>query len=402
MKPQSWRILSLFILVFEGFGIRILDDVIPSPISFWTALLFIINFRSIRKLPIMCWLILFGFFAFYIVFSLLKGVSPTFFLLAAWFSAFFVLSNYADGTNSFEEDLYKFTKLCAIYSILHLPIIIIARNFLINIEFGLQMKTFMYVFYYTSSVNETLGLNRTQGFCWEPSCWNCLLNLNLALALSLNKSKKEVSLCVAAIFFVFSTTGLATMFVVFGLYLILYLKKMTFSTIIIIVLIGVVVAPIARNNFNNKLDSGSGATRYGDFFVAGYVIQTSPLLGADLNNITSNAAAMEAKAENWGRNAAQLSLYDNVGMANAFAALFVEWGLFISLLLFYLMFKSPLFKTKKTAFVVSSTFLVVLMGTPIARTGFFYLFPLSSIIITNKIREMYYTKHRTINSQNIV
>ena len=384
MKPQGWRILSLFILVFEGFGIRILDDVIPSPISFWTALLFIINFRSIRKLPIKTWLTLFAFFAFYIVFSLLKGVTPNFFLLAAWFSAFFVLSNYYDGKANFAEDFYRFTKYCVIYSLLHFPIIILAKDFLIPIQYELEMKTFMYLFYYAGAVNETLGLNRTQGFCWEPSCWNCLLNMNLALSLSLNKKRADIILCAIAIFLVFSTTGFVTMLFIFGTYFALYLRKLSIRSALIIAAILLIILPVAISNIENKLTTGSGATRYGDFFVALYVVQNSPLLGGDLNNITSDAGAMMAKADNWGQSAESLRLYDEVGMTNAFAALFVEWGLIVTCVVLYMMFASPFFPTKRVAILVSSALLVVLMGTPIARTGFFYLFPLSTLIIKKK------------------
>lgn len=381
MKSQNRRILSLFILVFEGFGIRMLDGVIPSPISFWTALLFIINIRQIRRMPVRCWLILFVFFIFYFAFNVLKGVQPRFFLYAGWFSAFFVLSNYIDGKAKFEEDLFKFTKLCVIYSLLHFPIQLLAKDWLINVEFSLQMKTFMYFFYYGGVDDGPLGMCRTTGFCWEPSCWNCLLNMHLALTLALNKGRKDIVLSVIAIFFVFSSTGFATMIVVFVSYILLYLKKMNFSTILIMLLVAILLVPIALNNIVDKLATGSGATRYGDFFIAGYVIQTSPLQGADLENITSNANAMEAKTDNWGQKPEAIHQYDEVGMTNAFAALFVEWGVVVTLFIFYLMYRSPLFQNKRTTFVVSSTLLVVLMGTPIARTGFFYLFPLSTLLI---------------------
>lgn len=384
MKSQSWRIFSLFVLVLEGFGIRFLDNVIPSPISFWTALLFIINIRSIIKIPAKFWLYLLLIFAFYLGFNLVKHVQPSLFIFAGWFSAFFVLSNYYDGKVSFENDLYKFTRICVVYSLLHFPVLILAKDSLISVEFGLDMKTFMYIFYYTGGINDMLGLNRTQGFCWEPSCWNCLLNLNLALTLSLNKGKKNIILCITSIFLVFSTTGLATMFAIFVFYIFLYIKRLGFTTLFVIILAGLIVAPIAYENIISKLETGSGATRYGDFFIAGYVISTSPLLGADLNNITLNANAMEAKAENWGRNSEQLKLYDEVGMTNAFAALFVEWGLIITLIIFYLMFTSPLYNSRRTAFIMTCTFLFVLMGTPIARTGFFYLFPMSSLLFKRK------------------
>lgn len=381
MSKQYLRILSLFLLTIEGMGIRLFDEILFSPISFWTGLLFVLNFKTIKRMPLNCWIVLFAFFGFYFVFSFLKGTEPTLFLFAGWLSAFFVLSNYINGKASFEEDLYKYTKICVIYSLLHIPIIIFAKDSLIDVFGGIRVKTFMYLFYYTWDVNEVLGLNRIQGFCWEPSCWNCLLNLNLALSLAQKRDKKEIIMCVVAILFVFSTTGFATMLSVFAVYLLLYIRKMKLSIVVVVALIGLLVVPVAYNNIIDKLDTGSGATRYGDFYIATYVIQHNPVLGADLNNIVSNQGAMAAKSANWGFRESSLSLYDEVGMVNSFAALFVEWGLFITLFIFYLMFSSPLFHKKKTAFIVCSTLLFVLMGAPIARTGFFYIFPLSSIIL---------------------
>lgn len=382
-NKQIWRLVSLFILVFEGFGIRLLEGVIPSPISFWTALLLILNSRTVFRMPIKSWGLLAGFIVFYLSFCLLKGVTPKPFLIAGWLSAFFVLSNYYSNKNSFFEDLYKFTRICVYYSLLHIPILFIGRNALMTVDFGLSMKTFYYLFYYSIDEMGVFGLNRITGFCWEPSCWNCLLNINIALSLMLNK-KKEALLGIIANIFVFSTTGMMTMFVAILGFFFLFSSQKRIRMIFLLGALLAIIAPLIFGNFEDKIDSGSGATRIGDFYVAQYVVQTSPLFGADLDNITSNQGAMKAKYMNWGLSAAAIDQYEGVGMANAFAGLFVEWGLLVPLCLFYMMFISPLFPEKKNAILVSAVLLAVLMGTPIARTGFFYMFPLSSLFLMGK------------------
>lgn len=386
---QIRRILSLFILVFEGFGIRFLDGVVSSPIIWWTALLTILNIKQIVRVPVRSIFFFILFCTFYTFFVLLKGVQINAFFYAAWVSAFCVLSNYAHGEISFLEDLYKFTKICVYYDLLHIAAYAFFSPFLFETDFGMNPYSLFYVFYYNRQ-ESLFGLLRIQGFCWEPSCWNCLLNLNLATILILKKPMKEVILCVLAIISVFSTTGFITMSFAFILYFILYSKRVNMSAKLTIILLLVATYPLVEENIIEKIETGSGATRYGDFFVAEQVIKESPLLGGDLDNITSNQQAMMAKMNNWGYYASQLENYDAVGMTNAFAALFVEWGFVITLCLFFLMFVSPLFTQRKDAFLIACTILVVLMGTPIARTGFFYMFSLSSILFlqTNKKVQM--------------
>lgn len=387
MKDRYLRILSLFILVFQGFGIRMLNGVIPSPISFWTFLLFVINFKAIKRLPIKPWKELLGIFAFYTVFCFMKGVEPLGMLFACWFSAFFVLSNYYWETNDFVEDLFIFTKICVIYTLLHIPINLFLRDYLFSVRFGLNYNTFYYLFYFGQEESSALGLYKINGFCWEPSCWNCLLNINLALSL-IKKEKKYIALSILSLFAVSSTTGLVVMIVAIGVFMLLYISKKNAMVVTIGCLLLLALSPIISEELENKTSLGSGATRMGDFYVAQNVLIRHPFMGGDLSNITSDNEAMNAKLQNWNVKA-NISDYDDVGMTNGFAELFVEWGLFVTIFIFYLMFQSPLFFDRKSAILVSIVFLCVLIGTPIARTGFFYLFPISSILLHKEINDKY-------------
>lgn len=378
------RILSLFILVFEGFGIRVLDGVIPSPIIFWTGLLLLLNIKQLQRLPRMCWIMLLLVSALYTLFSLIKGLRPHVFYYAAWLSAFCVLSNYYNKKKRFINDLFYFTKYCIYYNIAHLFALVILYGLLTKTNFAMKPSTILYVFYYNNG-ESVFGIPRIQGFCWEPSCWNCLLNLNIALTLAMKKTWKELVLPIISIIFVFSTTGFATFLGIIGAYFLCYNKKVSWTYKIMIILLSAIVFPVAQENISNKLKQGSGATRYGDFFVASYVIRHSPIFGDDVDNITKNMRAMNAKEKNWGING-DVNAYSEVGMTNAFAGLFVEYGLIIPILLFLLFYFSPIFPNKETAILIEVCILLVLMGTPIARTGFFYMFPFSTLFFL-KIRK---------------
>ena len=376
------RILSIFLLVFEGFGIRVLEGVIPSPIIFWTGVLLLLNIKKIQRLPIYCWCMLVFIAALYTLFSYIKGLQPQEFYYAAWLSAFCVLSNYWIRSDWLTVDLYVFTKFCFYYNIAHLLALLFFNSLLIVTDFGMRPSTILYIFYY--NVREgILGIPRIQGFCWEPSCWNSLLNLNVALTLSMRKPWKELILPIISIVSVFSTTGFATLLIIIGTYFLVYNRKVSWTYKIIIVLFAAIVFPIAQKDLSDKLKEGSGATRLGDFYVASYIIKQSPFLGDDIDNITKNLNAMKEKEKNWGIND-NVDRFSEVGMTNAFAGLFVEYGLIIPVLLFWLFYVSPIFPNRGTAILVEVCVLVVLMGTPIARTGFFYMFPFSTLILFKK------------------
>lgn len=383
-REQYRRILSIFLLVFEGFGIRVLDGFIPSPIIFWTGMLLLLNVKEIQKLPIKCWYMLVLMAAFYTVFSYVKDLQPQVFYYAAWLSAFCVLSNYWIRSDRLIKDLYVFTKYCVYYSIAHLFVLLVFNRFLIVTNFSMRPSTIFYIFYY--NVREgILGVPRIQGFCWEPSCWNCLLNLNVALTLAMRKPWKELVLPIISILSVFSTTGFATLLIIIGTYFFSFNRNVSRTYKIIAVLLAIIVFPVAQKDISDKLKDGSGATRIGDFYVASYIIKQSPFLGDDIDNITTNLNAMREKERNWGIND-DVDRYSEVGMTNAFAGLFVEYGLIIPVLLFYFFYISPLLRNKETAILVVACILSVLMGTPIARTGFFYMFPFSTIFFL-KTRE---------------
>lgn len=374
-KSQKIRILSLGILCFQGFGIRIFDNIIPGAIGIWTILLLILNFKSITKLSYSIWLKLIGILGFYCLFCLVKGVTPASFLITAWISSFFVLANYINDKSLFIDDFRIFCKFCTYYSLLHIPIMLFLKGSLITTNFGMTPKTFLYLFYFTASGE------RIQGFCWEPSCWNLLINMNLAFSLYFKEGIKANLLSVLAVISIMSTTGLVVMGLIILTYYLINLKpSKIIGTLIVTVVFVMLLLPFISSELLDKVDSGSGQSRVGDFAIALAIMNNSPWLGADLDNITSNVIAMKARSESWNVSG-DFEGYMDQGMVNSFASLFVEWGIPLSILILIGLFATPLIKDIKLKLLFFLTLVGVIIGTPITRTGFFFLFPFSCLIV---------------------
>ena len=178
-----------------------------------------------------------------------------------------------------------------------------------------------------------------------------------------------------------STTGLAVMLIIIVLYYVTNLRlKNVFETIISLSLFAVVVGPVIYSNISEKLKTGSGNARVGDFAIAATVIANHPWVGIDMENLTNNPLVFAAREDAW-TSQGDYEGYMEQGMVNSFAALVVEWGIPITLLIFVLMFRTPLIENKQLRFLYLTAVLCVLMGTPIARTGFFYMYALSSILL---------------------
>ena len=102
-----------------------------------------------------------------------------------------------------------------------------------------------------------------------------------------------------------------------------------------------------------------------------------------MDNITQNSVAMTARHKIW-TSKGDYKGYMEQGMVNSFAALLVEWGICLFLVILWMTFNSPLIPEKKLRLMVVVTLFCILMGTPIARTGLFYMFPISYLLFSRK------------------
>ena len=389
---------TLGILCFQGFGLRIFEGVLEGAIALWLIVLCILNINFIKKTPLKYWMKVFTIVLLYFIFCYIKEVDYVPFLIVAWLSSAVVLTRYRVKTQNFIDDMRKLTRFCMYYSLLHIPVMLIFNSMIITTNFNMTPKTFLYLFWF--NVEEGIfGINRIQGFCWEPSCWNLLLDFNLVFSLFYKEKFSTIILSILAIISITSTTGIVVMGIILCSYFILSLnKKNLIKSILTFSILYVVLAPFIYNELQDKVNSTSGSTRVGDFAIAAAIIKESPLLGADLDNITKNIHAIKARQEIWGIQGGDFEGYMENNMVNSFAALFVEWGFPITLIIFIAMYNTPLVENKKLRFLLLITLLSVLMGTPIARTGFFYLFSFSTLLIH---KELYFkTKIRSENPSN--
>lgn len=372
--------LSMGILCFQGFGIRIFSGVMEGAIVLWLLVLTLLNWRYVKRVPLSYWGKIVGFSMLYYAFSMMKGVSILPFLIVAWLSAAVVLTPYYLHQADFVHTMKRLTRFCMYYSLCHIPIMILFKNNLITTSFGMNPKTFLYLFYFNGQEGFA-GMNRIQGFCWEPSCWNLLLDLNLIFALYFKEKKSIIIASVLAIISIMSTTGLVVMSAIFCLYYLLNmkLKKAIQSTVFLAVFVAL-VGPIVYSNVSEKLETGSGNARVGDFAIATAVMQEHPWVGIDIENLTKNMLVINARENAW-TSEGDKEGYMEQGMVNSFAALFVEWGIPITLLIFYLMFKTPLINDNKLKLLYIVAVLCVLMGSPISRTGFFYMYAFSTVLL---------------------
>ena len=379
--------LSLGILAFEGFGNRLLYSFIPSPIIWWLVVLIAINIKFLLKTNIFYWTKTISLFLFYFFFNYIKGIEPPVFIYAAWMSAIVVLARYIDSSCSFIDDLRKLSRFCMWYHLLHVPFILFAKSFPV-VETGMTYYSLFFLWYMPSDE----GLCRICGFAWEPSCWNIFLDFNLIFTLYYKESKWMFFISIFALLVTDSTTAFVVMvFILCGYYFLMTEKRtivrnLFFGTTLLFFLV-----PFVLENFNNKMNTGSGQARGGDFVVAKAVLERNPLLGTDLANVSKLSYVILERDRYW--TAGTDGNRDMVaGITNGFAGLFVEWGGLFGLMFIFLPLFSNLIVEKKLRFFICCAFYLVLMGTPIARTGFFFMFPFSYIFI-NK-----YARNKNINN----
>lgn len=140
--------LSMGVLCFQGFGIRIFEGIFEGAIVLWLMVLIILNWRYVRAVPLTYWCKV-GYVAIgYFLFSVIKGVSILHYLIVAWLSAAVVLTPYYLRQADFVHVMRRFTRFCMYYCLCHIPIMLFLKGTLITTSFGMNPKTFLYLFYF--------------------------------------------------------------------------------------------------------------------------------------------------------------------------------------------------------------------------------------------------------------
>lgn len=372
-------------------GVRLFDE-ISGRIVFFTIIIYFLNRKEINRLGSNV-LVRFIFIClFYFLFCLVKNIQPYYPMMLGWLSALFTLAPYVNGCPYFLDDLYKLSRFSVIYSLIHVIVQMVLPFMIIPTDIPMQPKTFLYLLYYNREIGY-MGLNRIQGYCWEPSNWNMILNVNLILSLYLKKPFRNVLEAIIAIITVMSTTGIVVMVATLFLNYLVFSNLPKFKRIFLFIISATLLGEFAYNELHEKLANASGEARQADMMVALAVAKVHPLLGADIDNLTKNEIAMNARIDSMERGEFNnLGLLEREGMVNSFAGLIVEWGIPLTILIIFSLCRCPLFKDKKLRIFFSIVFLMILTGTPIARCGFFFLFVFSSILanrFSNYKKNMY-------------
>jgi hypothetical protein len=364
-------------------GVRIFNE-IPGRIAIFTFVLFLINRKEVLRMKPKVWRSFFYVIGIYLLFSLIKEAKPWTPYIFAWSSALFTMSSYINGCPYFTEDLYRLSKFSVIYSLLHVIIQLLLPPLVTQTHLPMTPKTFLYLFYYNRE-GGILWLNRIQGYCWEPSNWNLVLNTNLALCLYLNKPFKEIFLAILAVICVMSTTGIVVMACTLLLYYLIFSEMSKLRRIIIIAFGVLLLGGFASTELSNKLSSSSGEARNADFYAATAIVQQNPILGADMNNIENNKYVILARSLSMEEGEfSDPGLMEREGFVNSFASLFVEFGTPLAFLILYALVRSPIFGDKKLSLFYSLVVMLVIMGTPISRTGYFFMYVLSFFLMPRK------------------
>lgn len=389
-KDQFRRILSLAIMLFSGTGFNILQ--ISGSLLIWMAILFILNYKSIFRIPPRAWLrtgVLIAVFSLVFVF---KGAKFPYFVIVAIINALLVLSNYFNKKNLFYSDFSKLLQFYMYYALLSIPILLFGSSLFNEVTLGFtRYFTFYWLFWYNDSGGPSFyhGL-RPCGFNWEVGIWQLFLNLNFLFALYEKRSIQKILLAILAAVSVFSTTGIILVCFVYILYFFVFSKKIKFAQILIPLFFVAISYPILMANVDEKLNgkhSGSGMTRVADIFTGVNLLLDYPFFGTDPESATAtnNISMYKIKEKFWKGNYTDGTFdgFMTVSNSNGIIIFLLDWGLPIGLYLLYRSIRNNLFIDQRLSIVFMLTIYFSIFSEAISRTSFFYFFVLSTFLLAS-------------------
>lgn len=393
-KDQFRRILSLAIMLFSGLGFRILD--FGGSLLVWMVILFVINFKSIVKMPFRAWL---GTVLLIISFSLVflfKGAVFPYFVVVAIISALFSLSNYFKNSSLFYNDFSRLLEFFMYYALISILVLLFAQSLFNVVELGIVGKGSMryYTFYGLFWYNDVGGPSfyhglRPCGFAWEVGIWQLFLNLNFLFALYEKRSIKKILLAILAAVSVFSTTGIILICFVYILYFFVFREKIKISQILMPLFFVILSYPLLMQNVDEKINgkhSGSGMTRVADIFTGVNLLLDYPFFGTDQESATAtnNSSMYNVKKKYWKGDYSDGSFDDfmSISNSNGIIIFLLDWGLPLGLYLLYHSVRNNLFIDQRLSIVFMLTIYFSLFSEAISRTSFFYFFVLSTFLLT--------------------
>jgi len=387
------RCFSLAVLFFSGTGFKLLN--FNGAIVVWFLVLVVVNHKNLAKIKIKDLGVIFTFCAILSIFYLAKSNQIPYFIFIAIASSYVVLLNYRtlDYKELFFKDIATLLRFYMYYTLVHIVFLFFGQSLLSGTYVNTYYRQIGYLFWYIDSGGPSFfGHYRLCGLAWEPGIWQLFLNLYLLIAIYLKRSIKEIILTILAVVFTFSTTGLFTMiFILLANFVyinpIKNLRKIVYPTILVLSLSSIILG-----NINDKL-YGKGVTstmvRMGDFYVGMKMLIRSPIIGEDPKTTldTSDQMILSVREQLWDDSTiagGHKEGYLNAEIVNGLMIFLLDFGLPIGLFLLYRTYKfSLLDKTRfKNIFIIS--IFLTLNAEPISRTGFFFLFVLSSFVLKDE------------------
>lgn len=239
-------------------------------------------------------------------------------------------------------------------------------------------STISYLLYSVSSKSyEGLGLfnlQRNCGFAWEPGRYASICVIAIFCNMMVNQSlswykNKSFYVLVAGIFTTFSTTGYMALLVLLGLRYLFSVKQLSIKHVLGIACMAVALPfimglPFMREKITDRSDTDSFVTnnqnhlkqkilsdknftvdRFEGIMLSLYDIKDSPIFGYGLNGENS-----------W----CQRNISPNIRISNGITKVFAEFGIPLSILLFFLMIINSIKLRKKYHLCRNSFFLIYL------------------------------------------
>lgn len=400
VNHQNKRLLSLFILIFSGLGMRIIQ--INGSLLIYLVLIFILNFKYLKKIS-KRWVIIFIIFSLtYSLIFTLKGEVIPWYAIVSMLIAIAHLSIYkGSNANLFISDLSVFFKYSMYFNLIGVSLIVFS-NFFSTIILGFSdYKTLLGLFWYTTRGGPEFfdGLRFT-GYVWEPGIWQFFMNANLIFAFYEKRKLKDILLAIASALLVFSTTGfILIFFVVFSSLFII--RKIKINQLIFVLILFAIITPFIIDTIQEKFTgefSPSATTRIADIFTGYELIKNNLWLGADIDKAYDNDL-WTIRKNLWSGNLTDGSFsgYLTVKNSNGLVRFITDWGLPISLFLLIKTARSNLFQDRKLIFLFMASLYISMFSEPISRTAFFYMFVMSSFLFKNtKFEKNYINSYRYI------
>ncbi|MGV8830195.1 MAG: O-antigen ligase family protein [Breznakibacter sp.] len=381
VKVEKLRLISLFLIIFQGIGIRFFSGQ-----GVLLALMIIaLNYKGLIHFSKRALLVFTTSVALILI---IKLFNPSFtwskilYLIAVFFSVTLFLISYKDNPKQLSLDFF---------TVLHLLISHALIGFILSIlfpwlfyKFNVMNQTFFYLFYVSDS--HFWMFYRNTGLFWEPGVFQIVANFYLFLCIKRRESIKKIFFGVLAVVSSFSTAGLFILALNLVYFFIIEMKrrKVFIMPIVIAVPVFLLLSPIIIDNISEKVDGNntSGLARLRDLLVGVELIKEKPILGHgvfELDYLRTKSYAFIIEQDIFTTEYLQQSEEMSGGFTNGFLGIFAFFGIPMGIVVLLSVFQNKLIFdciwTEKTLF--SLILLVSMISEPITPTCFFLLFPFS-------------------------